>query len=67
MRRFRLESVHEPGDIGPHTGFGYDSTATVPLTPDPSPEDLDLLRGPVAKEMSGNYPDFAKRVWGLTA
>ena len=66
-RRFRLESVHEPGDVGPHTGFSYDSPAAVPLTPDPGPEDLDLLRGPVAREMAGNYPDFAKRVWGLTA
>ena len=66
-RRFRLESIHEPGDLGPHTGFSYDSPAAVPLTPDPSPEDLDLLRGQVAKEMAGNYPDFAKRVWGLTA
>ncbi|HEY1289953.1 MAG TPA: CoA-transferase [Burkholderiales bacterium] len=63
-RRFRLESVHEPGDIGPDTGFSYDAAAAVPLTPDPSPEDLELLRGPVAKDMAGNYPDFAKRVWG---
>ena len=64
-RRFRLESVHQPGDIGPHTGFSYDSPAAVPLTSDPSPEDLDLLRGPVANEMAANYPDFAKRVWGI--
>jgi glutaconate CoA-transferase subunit B len=64
-RRFRLESVHEPGDIGPHTGFSYDSPPAVPLTPDPSPGDLDLLRGPIAKEMAANYPDFAKRVWGI--
>ena len=64
-RRFRLESVHEPGDIGPHTGFSYDSPATVPLTPDPSAEDLALLRGPVAGEMAANYPDFTQRVWGI--
>jgi glutaconate CoA-transferase subunit B len=64
-RRFRLESVHEPGDIGARTGFSYDAPAVVPLTPAPSPEDLDLLRGPVAKEMAINYPDFAKRVWGI--
>ena len=66
-RRFRLDSIHEPGDIGPLTGFSYDSPATVPLTPEPSPEDLELLRGPVAGEMAANYPDFAQRVWGLTA
>jgi len=64
--RFRLESVHEPGDIGPQTGFSYDSAPAAPLTPEPSPEDLELLRGPVAAEMAANYPDFAKRVWGLT-
>ena len=66
-RRFRLESVHEPGDIGPLTGFSFDSPASVPLTPDPSPEDLALLRGPVAADMAANYPDFTQRVWGLTA
>ncbi|MFL6566901.1 MAG: CoA-transferase [Burkholderiales bacterium] len=53
-RRFRLESVHEAGDLRSETGFSYDSPATVPLTPDPSPEDLALLRGPVAKEMADN-------------
>jgi glutaconate CoA-transferase subunit B len=66
-RRFRLESVHEPGDIRSETGFSYDSPASVAPTPPPSAEDLALLRGPVAREMAGNYPDFAKRVWGLTS
>jgi hypothetical protein len=28
--------------------------------------EIPLLRGPVAREMAANYPDFAKRVWGLT-
>jgi glutaconate CoA-transferase subunit B len=65
-RRFRLESVHEPGDIGAQTGFSYDSPDTVPSTALPTAEDLALLRGPVAREMAANYPDFAKRVWGLT-
>src|SRR3954468_16174097 len=65
-RRFRLESVHEPGDIRSETGFSYDSPAAVPPTAPPSAEDLALLRGPVATEMAANYPDFAKRVWGLT-
>ncbi len=63
-RRFRLESVHEPGDLRAETGFSYDSPATVPLTAEPSREDLALLRGAVAAEMAPNYPDFAKRVWG---
>jgi glutaconate CoA-transferase, subunit B len=65
-RRFRLESVHEPGDIRAQTGFSYDSPDTVPSTALPTAEDLALLRGPVAREMAANYPDFAKRVWGLT-
>ena len=64
-RRFRLESVHEPGDIRAETGFSYDSAAQVPTTPAPSPEDLALLRGPVAKAIAADYPDFAKRAWGI--
>jgi glutaconate CoA-transferase subunit B len=64
-RRFRLESVHEPGDIRSVTGFSYDSSAAVPITPPPSPEDLALLRGPVAKTMAADYPDFANRLWGI--
>lgn len=66
-RRFRLESVHAPGDIRSESGFSYDSPATVPLTAGPGKEDLALLRGAVAAEMAPNYPEFAKRVWGSTA
>jgi glutaconate CoA-transferase, subunit B len=65
-RRFRLESVHEPGDIRAETGFAYDSVKDIPLTPGPSADDLRFLRGPVAKAIAADYPDFAKRVWGLT-
>ena len=64
-RRFRLESVHEPGNVGTETGFSYDSPPSVPTTPPPSPDDLALLRGPVAKAIAADYPDFAKRVWGI--
>jgi len=64
-RRFRLESLHEPGDIRAETGFSYDSPPAVPPTPPPSPDDLLLLRGPVAKAIAADYPDFAKRVWGI--
>jgi glutaconate CoA-transferase subunit B len=64
-RRFRLESVHEAGDIRAETGFEYDSPAEVGVTPPPSAEDLALLRGPVAKAIATDYPDFAKRVWGI--
>jgi glutaconate CoA-transferase, subunit B len=64
-RRFRLESVHEPGDIRAETGFDYDSALQVGITPPPSSGDLALLRGPVAKAIAADYPDFAKRVWGI--
>ena len=64
-RRFRLESVHEPGDIRAETGFSYDSSSQIPLTEGPSAADLALLRGPVAKAIAADYPDFAKRVWGI--
>ncbi len=64
-RRFRLESVHEAGDIRGETGFYYDAPAQPPLTPAPSAEDLALLRGKVAREIAADYPDFARRVWGI--
>jgi glutaconate CoA-transferase subunit B len=64
-RRFVLESVHEDGDIRAETGFSFDAPAQVPLTPPPSAEDLALLRGPVAQFIAADYPDFAKRVWGI--
>lgn len=69
-RRFRLESIH-PGhhasEIREHTGFDYDANAGVPHTPAPSATDLALLRGPAAREVAANYPDFARRVWGSAA
>lgn len=65
-RRFRLESVHEKFDVRAETGFDFDASTDVPLTPPPSDEELKLLRGPVAKLMATDYPDFAKRVWGVS-
>lgn len=66
-RRFLLESVH-PGsgaqDVRANTGFAYDAPAQVPQTPGPTAGELELLRGPVAKVIAENYPDFARRVWG---
>ena len=63
-RRWLLESVHKSVDIRAETGFDFDAPAEVPLTPGLSEEDLRLLRGPVARAIAGDYPDFAKRVWG---
>jgi len=64
-RRFRLESVH-PGssaaEVREATGFDYDENGAEP-TPEPSAEDLGLLRGPVAQAVRENYPEFARRVW----
>ena len=66
-RRFRLESVH-PGygvdEVRQETGFDFDFQE-VTTTKEPSDEELSLLRGPVAKAIQADYPDFAKRVWGL--
>ena len=64
-RRFRLESVHEEGDIRADTGFSFDAPPKIPVTAPPSGEELALLRGPVAKAVAADYPDFAKRVWGI--
>jgi glutaconate CoA-transferase, subunit B len=65
-RRFLLESVH-PGvnaeDVNANTGFDYDAPAQVPATAGPTPAELELLRGPVAKVIAENYPEFARRVW----
>jgi glutaconate CoA-transferase subunit B len=64
-RRFRLESVHDDEDVRSHTGFDYDSPEFPAQTPVPVSEDLELLRGPVAKVMAANYPEFARRVWRM--
>ena len=66
--RFRLESFHEGESlesIRENTGFDYDVSANAARTPAPSTEELKLLRGPVARQVAPDYPDFAKRVWGI--
>ena len=67
--RFRLASVH-PGhsaaEVLAATGFDYDET-DAPTTPDPTTEQLALLRGPVCDEMLETYPEFCSRVWRRTA
>ena len=65
QRRFRLESLHDGEEVRSRTGFDYDSPPAPPRTPPPSAEDLALLRGPVARELAADYPDFARRVWGI--
>ena len=66
-RRFLLQSVH-PGssaeDVRANTGFDYDAPASVPMTAAPTSEELALMRGPAARVIAENYPEFARRVWG---
>jgi glutaconate CoA-transferase subunit B len=60
--RFTLASVH-PGhsveEIHSQTGFEFDRPEEVPVTAEPDPEWLSLIRGPVAAEVAQTYPDFA--------
>lgn len=65
--RFSLASVH-PGEtvesVRAATGFDFDSPEPIGATPDPSPAELALLRGPVCDEMLETYPEFCRSVWG---
>ena len=67
-RRFLLESVH-PGhtldEIRAHTGFEFDCAVPVTTTPEPDAATLALLRGAVAQQIAADYPEFARRVWGV--
>ena len=67
-RRFRLESFHGSTmeEIAKQTGFDYDISPGLRETTPPSDEELRLLRGEVAQVIAGDYPDFARRVWGLS-
>lgn len=63
--RFSLASRHpgqDPATIRAATGFDYDGD-DAPETPDPTREELALLRGPVRAEMLETYPEFCARVW----
>ena len=58
--------TYGPGEIAELTGFEYDVSPSAAETPAPTAEELALLRGPVAKQMAPDYPEFARRVWGNT-
>lgn len=66
--RFRLESFHDSSkeEVAELTGFDYDLSPDAGETAPPTREELALLRGPVAKLVAADYPDFARRVWGTT-
>lgn len=63
--RFRLRSLH-PGvgleEVAARTGFEFDIPESVPTTPEPTPEQLELLRGPVAADLAEVYPEFAREL-----
>ena len=67
-RRFALASVH-PGhtvaEVVENTGFDFDRSADVPVTPAPSAEQLRLLRSVVAPQLTEVYPRFAAEVFGV--
>jgi len=66
--RFKLRSVH-PGhtveEVRDQTGFDFDSAHSVPTTPLPDAARLQALRGPVARQIAGIYPEFARQVFGV--
>jgi len=69
-KRFVLASVH-PGhtveEVLEHTGFDFDRPREVPITPVPSAQTLQAMRGAAARELSEVYPQFASQVFGECA
>ena len=68
--RFRLASVH-PGrtveEVRDNTGFGFDVPEPAPETALPDADTLSILRETVAPDIADPYPEFARRVWGVSA
>jgi len=66
---FTLVSVH-PGHtvaaVVANTGFTFQQSATLEQTPEPRPETLQLLRGPVREQLAETYQDFATNHLGRT-
>ena len=61
-QRFCLESVHPghtPEEVRDNTGFEFDCPDQVPLTPEPEPDILALIRGKIRGEIAETYPRFA--------
>jgi glutaconate CoA-transferase, subunit B len=66
--QLELQSVH-PGysvdAVRENTGFPLPmQTAGVTVTEPPSPEELQMLRGPVRDALAGIYPAFARKAFG---
>lgn len=68
--RFRLTSVHpghEVAEVRDNTGFDFDLPEAVPVTAEPDPGTLALLRGEIAGQVADPYPQFAERLFGVPA
>ena len=64
-RRFELQSVHPDSsveDVIANTGFKVILPDVVPVTPQPTKDDLSFLRGPVIDRLRSPYPLFAARL-----
>lgn len=63
--RFRLRSLH-PGvtlaELVGRTGFEFDIPEAVSTTPEPTAEELRVLRGPVLAELAEVYPEFVREL-----
>ncbi len=68
--RFRLKSLH-PGvtleEVRDRTGFDFDATGDEPETAAPTSETLRQIREDVAPQIANPYPDFAEKVFGISA
>jgi glutaconate CoA-transferase subunit B len=67
-KRFILRSFH-PGEsvesTRAATGFDFDVSSSVSTTPAPTEEEISLLRTKVGTKIAADYPDFARRIWGI--
>ena len=63
-KRLELESVH-PGvnleEVHARTGFPLHAPTPTPLTPPPTPRELDLLKTTIRERIATFYPEFVKQ------
>ena len=54
-------------EVQDNTGFTFDIPENVPQTPEPTDDELSLIRGDIAQAIAGPYPKFARQVFGIAA
>jgi glutaconate CoA-transferase subunit B len=68
--RFTLRSIH-PGhtleEIKDNTGFDFDVPEHVPKTPEPTTEELNLLRSDIGSQIAKTYPAFGAKIFGINS